>query len=85
MKDIPWQCILTAITMTRIYSSVEAFGKDIKKLQEMLYEITDVKPTIYRFPGGSSNSCAGDIKPYIQYIDKEGLLYFDWNALSEMQ
>ena len=66
----------------QIYSSVEAFGKDIKKLQEMLYEITDVKPTIYRFPGGSSNSCAGDIKPYIQYINKEGLLYFDWNALS---
>lgn len=66
----------------QIYSSVDAFGKDIKELQEMLYEITDVKPVIYRFPGGSSNSCAGDIKPYIQYINKEGLLYFDWNALS---
>ena len=31
----------------QIYSSVEAFGKDIKELQEMLYEITDVKPVIY--------------------------------------
>lgn len=66
----------------QIYSSVEAFGKDIRELQEMLYEITDIKPTIYRFPGGSSNSCAGNIKPYIEYIKKEGLLYFDWNALS---
>ena len=53
------------------------------KLQKYLYELTDVKPYIYRFPGGSSNHCAKNIKPYIQYVNKKGLLYFDWNALNE--
>lgn len=66
----------------QIYSSVEAFGKDLKELQQYLYNITEVKPFIYRFPGGSSNTCAGDIKPYIRYINRQGWLYFDWNALS---
>ena len=67
----------------QIYASVDAFSKDLMKLQKYLYDLTDVKPYIYRFPGGSSNHCAGDIKPYIKYINKKGILYFDWNALNE--
>ena len=66
----------------QIYSSVEAFAKDLKHLQNYLYEITEIKPVIYRFPGGSSNSCVKDIKPYIKYINSQGWLYYDWNALS---
>ena len=67
----------------QIYANVAAFSKDLMKLQKYLYDVTDVKPFIYRFPGGSSNHCAGNIKPYIQYVNKKGLLYFDWNALNE--
>ncbi len=67
----------------QIYANVRAFSKDLMKLQKYLYDVTDVKPYIYRFPGGSSNHCAGDIKPYIRYVNKKGLLYFDWNALNE--
>lgn len=66
----------------QIYSSVDAFAKDIKKLQKYLYDITDVKPMILRFPGGSSNTCAGNIKPFLRYVNQQGWLYFDWNALS---
>lgn len=66
----------------QIYSSVEAFGKDLKMLQDYLYHVTEIKPFIYRFPGGSSNTCAKNIKPFIQYVNSHGLLYFDWNALS---
>lgn len=67
----------------QIYASVNAFSKDLMKLQKYLYDLTDVKPYIYRFPGGSSNHCAGNIRPYIRYVNKKGLLYFDWNALNE--
>ena len=66
-----------------ILGGSKAFSKDLMKLQKYLYDVTDVKPYIYRFPGGSSNHCAGDIKPYIRYVNKKGLLYFDWNALNE--
>ena len=67
----------------QIYANVGAFSKDLMKLQKYLYDVTDVKPYIYRFPGGSSNHCAKNIKPYIRYVNKNGLLYFDWNALNE--
>ena len=50
----------------QIYASVGAFSKDLMKLQKYLYDLTEVKSYIYRFPGGSSNHCAGDIKPYIR-------------------
>lgn len=66
----------------QIYSSVDAFGKDLKKLQNYLYQMTEVKPYIYRFPGGSSNNCVSDITPYIQFVEKQGWIYYDWNALS---
>lgn len=67
----------------QIYASVGAFSKDLMKLQKYLYDLTEVKSYIYRFPGGSSNHCAGDIKPYIRYVNQKGILYFDWNALNE--
>ena len=66
----------------QIYSSLEAFKKDINKLQNYLYETTETKPFIYRFPGGSSNSCVKNIDSYIRYINQRGWFYFDWNALS---
>ncbi|MDD4371414.1 MAG: polysaccharide deacetylase [Anaerostipes sp.] len=66
----------------KIYGSVDAFSKDLQKLQNYLYKITKVKSIYYRFPGGSSNSCVNDIKPYIRKVKSMGLYYYDWNALS---
>ena len=65
-----------------IYSNVSAFSRDIKKLEKYLYQVTGVHPKVFRFPGGSSNSIAGNIKPYIQWINDQGYQYYDWNALS---
>ena len=66
-----------------IYASTEAFEQDFDKISSYLKDVTGVNSLYYRFPGGSSNHCAGDIKPYIRYVNKKGLLYFDWNALNE--
>lgn len=64
-----------------IYSSVKAFAEDFNKLQSLLYEITGVKPDIYRFPGGSSNSVSEiGMKEFIKYIDAKNVVYFDWNV-----
>lgn len=66
-----------------IYKSVEDFDKDFTKLWKLLYDTTGYKPTIYRFPGGSSNlahrSCKDDI---IRYLNNKDIKYFDWNALN---
>lgn len=64
-----------------IYSSVEAFANDVSKLQTLLQDITGVKPTIYRFPGGSSNTVSkGRISEFITYLDKKSITYYDWNV-----
>jgi Predicted xylanase/chitin deacetylase len=66
-----------------IYKSVEDFDKDFTKLSDLLYDTTGYRPTIFRFPGGSSNSFTGsDIKDYIQYLNKKSITYYDWNVVS---
>lgn len=37
----------------QIYASVGAFSKDLMKLQKYLYDLTEVKSYIYRFPGAA--------------------------------
>ncbi|MDE7333727.1 MAG: polysaccharide deacetylase [Lachnospiraceae bacterium] len=63
-----------------IYASRENFVEDLEKLQEYLYGITGIWPRIYRFPGGSSNAVSNvDIQELIDYLDENGIIYFDWN------
>lgn len=66
-----------------IYSSLDAFSKDVEKLSNLLEDVTGKKPTIYRFPGGSSNSvCKVSMKTLIHYLNKNNITYYDWNALN---
>ena len=68
-----------------IYKSVEDFDKDFTKLWKLLYDTTEYKPTIYRFPGGSSNLYYNNKENYqdiIKYLKDKGIVYFDWNALN---
>lgn len=67
-----------------IYTSLDNYKADLLKLQDYLYEITGQKVTLYRFPGGSSNSVAKiSIKECIQFLNENDIIYFDWNASSE--
>lgn len=66
-----------------LYESLEHFEKDMKKLQDLLYDATGQIPTIFRFPGGSSTSKCDHIEEYIRYANEEGWTYFDWNASAE--
>ena len=67
-----------------IYASVDAFGEDITKLQDYLYEVTGVKVHFLRFPGGSSNKVSSvDMRELIAYVHGEGMEYYDWNVSSQ--
>ena len=67
----------------QIYANVGAFSKDLMKLQKYLYDLTDVKPYIYRFPGGSSNTVSPVSMGYfIDYLTAKGITYYDWNISS---
>lgn len=66
---------------SNLYSSPEAFKADFSKIQNLIYDVTGVESTIYRFPGGSSNKVSNaDMTEFIKYVDEMGVSYFDWNV-----
>ncbi|MCB2290017.1 polysaccharide deacetylase [Clostridium sp. CS001] len=70
-----------------VYSSVDNFKKDVKKLDTYLTEITGKEPNyILRYPGGSNNHISRSyggmeiMNSVIKDMNKEGYKYFDWNV-----
>lgn len=65
------------------YASQESFAKELVKLNDLIYNVTGTTSTIFRFPGGSSNSVAPlPIEEYISYLNENEIDYYDWNSLS---
>lgn len=65
------------------YKSVDSFSKELTKLSDLIYDITGIKSTIFRFPGGSSNSVSPlPMEEYIAYLNENNINYYDWNALN---
>lgn len=66
-----------------LYGSVEQFSEDFWKIHDYLYDITGVSCKYYRFPGGSSNTIAGDkIDEFTAFLEEQGVSYYDWNISS---
>lgn len=66
-----------------IYKNMDSFKKDVTDIQDYLYEVTGVRSTYYRFPGGSSNSISSvPVKKCIKWLDSQGIDYYDWNSMT---
>ncbi|WP_027399732.1 polysaccharide deacetylase family protein [Anaerovorax odorimutans] len=64
-----------------IYASVEAYLEDFNKIYNLIYETTNVKPEIFRFPGGSINIYNESINyEIVAEMTRRGFTYYDWNA-----
>ena len=71
----------------KLYTSVDGFYENFYKMQDKIYELTGERPTLLRFPGGSSNAvsrnyCKGIMTTLTKDVEERGLHYFDWNVLS---
>ncbi len=66
----------------KIYVNVDSFAQDIQQISDLVYKATGVRSKLYRFPGGSSNSVAGNIDIFIEYLNQNGYTYYDWNSSS---
>ena len=70
-----------------VYSSSDNYFDDLYAVQNRVYNITGVKSTIIRFPGGSNNTVSNKYSPGImstlkQQVLEKGFTYFDWNISS---
>ncbi|MDP4110389.1 MAG: polysaccharide deacetylase family protein, partial [Bacillota bacterium] len=65
----------------RIYQSVESYLDDFKKMYDVIYQNTNVKPDIFRFAGGSISAYNSHLyKPLIAEMTRRGFSFYDWNA-----
>ncbi len=67
-----------------LYESTESFASDLDKIQDFLYDKTGVTSSIYRFPGGSSNTVVTrtNLNGDIDILRDRNIQYFDWNVSS---
>ncbi len=69
-----------------IYASSTAFWNDFDAQQKVVTEKTGKETTLFRFPGGSSNTVSnynpGIMTTLAQQSKAKGLTYFDWNVAS---
>ncbi len=66
-----------------IYSSEEAFAEDYNKIHSLILDTTGVDTHYYRFPGGSSNQVSTiGMSTFINYLNEQGAVYYDWNVAS---
>ena len=65
-----------------VYGGLDKFEEEIVSLRKYLLDVTGKDTTLFRFPGGSSNTRTDDIKPYIQWLNDNGYTYWDWNSSS---
>jgi peptidoglycan/xylan/chitin deacetylase (PgdA/CDA1 family) len=68
-----------------VYSTLDGFKSEITRLNDKIEELTGYTPTIFRFPGGSSNTVHKNyntniIQPAISALADMGMEYYDWNV-----
>lgn len=71
----------------QIYSSDEAFYKDLQNISDLVYLQTGVRSNIMRFPGGGSNTVSkkysqGIMSRLTKGVQDRGYVYYDWNCSS---
>jgi len=68
----------------KIYNSVEDYLTDYDNINQIIYEQTGEYSTLFRFPGGSSNTISKFNRGIMTELDKKtkelGYIYFDWNV-----
>lgn len=66
----------------KIYKSVDAFLEDFNQVYNWVYEEIGVRPTLFRFPGGSTNGKTAVVNDIIAEMERRGFIYYDWNVSS---
>lgn len=71
----------------KIYSSSSAYWSDFDAMNKIIKEQTGSYTTLFRFPGGSSNTisrnyCSGIMSTLANEANAKGYTYFDWNVSS---
>ena len=68
----------------QVYQSVDAFLADMDKVGRIIYETTGIRPCVYRFPGGTTNTRAKNVnRAILDEMERRGFACFDWNSSTQ--
>ena len=72
---------------SKIYSGINEYFNDLNHLADRVEQTIGKRPTVMRFPGGSSNQvsrkyCGGIMTKLVSMVGEKGYSYFDWNVSS---
>lgn len=67
---------------SKIYRSTDAFLADFNQVYQWVYEETGQRPSLFRFPGGSTKGNTALVKNIIGEMERRGFIYYDWNVSS---
>lgn len=68
-----------------IYSNSDNYFKDLENISNKVYNVIGIRPSLIRFPGGSSNTISknynrGIMSFLTNEVINKGYTYFDWNV-----
>ena len=71
----------------QIYASEDAYWADFNRQNDVIEKMTGKRSTLFRFPGGSSNTVSASYNSGIMtrlaaQAQNKGYVYFDWNVTS---
>lgn len=61
----------------KLYNSFSSFWEEIQKTEEMIYDITGIRTSLVRTPGGTYQNWDSF---YFYYMDQADYLIYDWNV-----
>lgn len=72
---------------SKVYASDKAYWQDFNKMNAIVEKQTGHKTTMFRFPGGSSNTVSrryntGIMSRLVKQSAEKGYTYYDWNVTS---
>ncbi|MFR7592819.1 MAG: polysaccharide deacetylase family protein [Longibaculum sp.] len=70
---------------SKVYSSTDAYFKDLEKIGNLAKDYIGFVPKYIRFPGGGSNTVSkkyskGIMSKLTKMVEEKGYIYYDWNA-----
>lgn len=73
---------------SKVYSNEAAYYDDLTQMSDVVESLTGIRPTIIRFPGGTSNTISqryekGIMSSLIKSVVANGYQYCDWNVDSK--
>ncbi len=65
----------------KVYASVDSYLADFDQMYRQIETVTGIKPTLFRFPGGSINAYNAQVyREIIAEMTRRGFVYHDWNV-----